>query len=428
MCRSNNPSAGTALLVCCRYGKPELLQNAHKNRLSVLIIAFAPIFAPAESFLLLLMGIDQLLLVVFLGALAVRSGYDLFLFLRLALYRRPPAPNLPPTGSRGVSLVVCAHDEEENLKQLLPLLYAQAYQPLEIIVVNDRSNDGTYDLLLAEADKEPRLKPIQIDRVPEHINGKKFGLTMAMKAAMYDLVVLTDADCRPASNQWVRHMAQAFDSQQTNIVLGYSPYKKRRGLLNQFIRFETLFTGIQYLSMAIAGKPYMGVGRNMAYRKSLFMKVKGFNKFLELTGGDDDLFVNKYGNRQNTQIAIGHESVVFSVPKTKFIAYFRQKKRHLHIGKYYRPGSRFNLGVLVFSHILFWICFTILAIKGTEPYMIVGGLMVRIVIMYAVFVPAAKKMGDRLNVWLLPLMDMIYALYYLVFGSITLLSKRVRWI
>ena len=150
--------------------------------------------------------------------------------------------------------------------------------------------------------------------------------------------------------------------------------------------------------MAIAGKPYMGVGRNMAYRKSLFMKVKGFNKFQHLTGGDDDLFVNKYGNRKNTQIAIGQESIVFSLPKTNFIAYFRQKKRHLHIGKYYTPTSRFILGLLVLTQLTFWICFTILAIKGTEPYMVFGGLLFRIVLLYAVFIPAAIKLGDKLNV------------------------------
>ncbi len=373
------------------------------------------------------MSVDLLLWAVFLGALAVRSSYDLFLFLRLAFYKKPPTPN-PPNQAKGISIVVCAHNEEANLKALLPLLYQQKYELFEIIVVNDRSHDGTHDLLLAEAANNPLLKPVHINHVPEHIHGKKFGITMAVKAANYDQILLTDADCRPNSQHWVANMAQGFDSSQTNIVLGYSPYQKKPGLLNQFIRFETLFTGIQYLSMAIAGKPYMGVGRNMAYRKSLFMKVKGFNKFQHLTGGDDDLFVNKYGNRKNTQIAIGQESIVFSLPKTNFIAYFRQKKRHLHIGKYYTPTSRFILGLLVLTQLTFWICFTILAIKGTEPYMVFGGLLFRIVLLYAVFIPAAIKLGDKLNVWLLPVMDLLYAVYYLVFGSITLLSKRVRWI
>jgi len=371
------------------------------------------------------MIIDQLLLFLFFGAFAIRSGYDLFLFLRLALYRKRPAPNLP---AEGLSIIVCAHDEEENLKALLPLLYQQEHEQLEFIVVNDRSNDNTYDLLLEEAKKEPRLKPVQVSHVPEHINGKKYGITLAVKAASYDQLLFTDADCRPASTKWAANMASAFQGKETEIVLGYSPYEKRKGLLNQFIRFETLFTAIQYLSMAIAVKPYMGVGRNMAYRKALFMKGKGFNKIQHLTGGDDDLFVNKHGRRKNTEIAIGKESIVYSIPKTHFGQYFRQKKRHLHIGKFYRTGSRINLGLLVMAHILFWICFTILAIRGQEPYMVYGGLLIRVLLLYVVFVSAANKLGDKLNLWLLPVMDALYALYYMVFGTITSFSKRVRWI
>lgn len=367
------------------------------------------------------MIVDYLLLCIY-AILGVQLFYFLFFFLRLALYK-----SQAPTGvTRPVSVVVCAHDEEQNLLELIPLLLKQQYHDFEVIVVNDRSNDGTYDLIREYATAHTRFKAVQIDHVPDHIQGKKFGLTMGIKAAKNDCILLTDADCRPASDQWISEMAAAY-KEDTQIVLGYSPYEKRGGLLNLFIRFETLMTGVQYLSYALAGLPYMGVGRNLSYSKELFLSKKGFNQFRHVVGGDDDLFVNHHANRRNTDITIGKESLVFSSPKTNLSDYYRQKKRHLHVGKYYRGVHRFLLGLYALSHLLFWVAFIILAILEYKILWIWGIPVARWLVMIAVLFPAKRRIGDESKAWEWIIGDLMYLPYHAIAGVIALVTKKVRW-
>ena len=202
-----------------------------------------------------------------------------------------------------VSVIVCAHDEEQNLRDLIPLLLSQNHPDFEIIIVDDRSNDGTFDLLLQETSKDHRLRMVHVNRTPQLFNAKKYALTLGIKAAKYEWLLLTDADCRPDSKNWISSFTKHF-SQTTQFVLGFSPYEKRPGILNAFIRFETLMSGIQYLSFASLGIPYMGVGRNLSYRRSKFLAEKGFNNFIKTTGGDDDLFVNQHARKANTAVCI----------------------------------------------------------------------------------------------------------------------------
>src|SRR5690606_34092381 len=169
----------------------------------------------------------------------------------------------------------------------------------------------------------------------EHIavkHGKKFALSLGIKAAQYEHLVFTDADCVPESSDWLTHMAGAFSGGK-EIVLGYSPYLRRAGMLNALIRFETFHTAMSYLSYALKGKPYMGVGRNMAYTKSLFFRGKGFASHMHIASGDDDLFVNQNATPHNTTICIHPEAHVWSEPKTTFSAYARQKTRHAGASK-----------------------------------------------------------------------------------------------
>ncbi|MEQ9414216.1 MAG: glycosyltransferase, partial [Cyclobacteriaceae bacterium] len=223
-----------------------------------------------------------------------------------------------------VSVIVCAHDEEQNLRDLIPMLLQQDYVDYEIIVVEDRSNDGSFDYLYDLANQHHQLRMIPVKSKPDHVNGKKFALTLGIKAAKHDWVLLTDADCMPQSNQWIKEMSSQF-SNDTDIVLGYSPYIKSSGFLNSFIRYEGLTTAIQYAAMAMLGKPYMGVGRNLAYRKNIFLNNKGFRSHLSVTGGDDDLFINEVCKGSNTKLCAGVNSIVYSKPKTTWSEYYFQK-------------------------------------------------------------------------------------------------------
>ncbi|WP_187696424.1 glycosyltransferase, partial [Xanthovirga aplysinae] len=292
-----------------------------------------------------------------------------------------------------ISVVICAHNEEPNLRELLPTLYKQNYPEFELIVVDDRSTDGTQNYLREEEINHPKLTRLRIDKCPDHINEKKYALTLGIKAAKNEWILFTDADCIPSSKMWIYEMSRAFN-EQTEIVLGYSPYEKQKGFLNYFIRFETLYTAIQYLSLALAGSPYMGVGRNMAYRKSLFLNNNGFNRQIGITGGDDDLFINAHAHKKNTKVVIGKNNLVRSIPKTTIKSYFRQKKRHLSVGKHYKSSDKFILGLLSVSHLIYWASLICLAVLNEEPYWIGGGFLIRIVVQFSVFEMAKKKLGE----------------------------------
>ena len=372
-------------------------------------------------------------MIVFLIAVGVQLVY-LFVFL-LAFRRRSPEESeaQPP-----VSVVVCAHDEAENLRELIPLLLSQDYPDFEVIIVNDRSNDSTYDFLLEETRREPRLRMVNVKETPERVNGKKYGITLGIKAAAHDWILLTDADCRPAGVQWIKTMARHFTS-RSQFVLGFSPYVRKKGFLNLFIRFETILTAIQYFAFGWMKNPYMGVGRNLAYRKSLFLEQKGFNNFLHVTGGDDDLFVNIHARGSNTRLEISAESQVLSFPKTTWRSFYEQKVRHLSVGKRYRFAHRFLLGLFSSSWIVTWLAWIALMAwliltfdAGTTPYspetyLVVGAFVLRWVLLFLLFRSMLTKASLRFSLWALPLLDFIYSIYYLSTGLVALTTKKIRW-
>jgi glycosyltransferase involved in cell wall biosynthesis len=359
------------------------------------------------------------LLWVFVGIAGIQILYwSVFLFGLSRDKKTGGALNIP------VSVIVCAHDEEENLRELLPLLLNQNHPDYEIIFVNDRSNDGTYDWLLAETKKETRLKMVNVTNKPDHINGKKFALTLGIKAAKHDWVLLTDADCRPSSNEWIPQMAGSFTEGKT-MVLGYSPYQSRDGFLNAFIRFETLVTAVQYFAFALLGKPYMGVGRNLAYRKKLFLENKGFSQHLSVTGGDDDLFINQYAEAGKVAVALQASAHMISKPKIIWAAYWQQKIRHLAVGKFYSLRSKLMLAPFTLSWALFWpMAFVVFPLNLT---LVSSILLVRWLTQMMTVFRFTAQTGERQEAWKLPFLDFIFGFYYLVAGFTALFTKRVKW-
>ncbi|WP_228450872.1 glycosyltransferase [Chryseolinea soli] len=325
-----------------------------------------------------------------------------------------------------VSVIICAHDEEENLKELIPLLLAQDHPEFEIIIVDDRSNDGTFDLLLTETGKDHRLKMVHVNRTPPHVDTKKYALTLGIKSARYEWILLTDADCRPSGKDWISAMSTQF-SDTTQFVLGYAPYMRKSGVLNAFIRFDTLVTAIQYIAFALLGRPYMGVGRNLAYRRSNFLEVKGFNNLLNVTGGDDDLFVNRHAKGSNTAVRMGAASLTHSFPKTTWKAFYNQKVRHLSVGRRYRIIPRFFLGLFMITWLLSWFGGIGLAFFSEQYYIILGLLVLRTIVFTITTQVAAKTLGERFEGWAVPVLDFIYAFYYLVTGLAASVTKKVRW-
>lgn len=357
--------------------------------------------------------------------LLIQLYYVLFVYSRLARYRQPNKEQeepLPP-----VSVIICARNEENNLRINLPKILQQQYPTFEVILVNDYSEDETKWLLREFCSKYKNLKVVEI---AEHIrlkHGKKFAVTMGIKASQYEHLVFTDADCAPQSDQWLQRISAAFGKDK-EIVLGYSPYLKTSGFLNALIQFETFHTAMSYLSYALKGDPYMGVGRNMAYTKSLFFKGKGFAAHMHIPSGDDDLFVNQNATPSNTAICIDTEAHVWSNPKNSFGAYYRQKTRHAGASKAYKPRHRRMLTTQLASAILFYmLCvITVIAFPSYWFY-ILGMYLLRLIIQIAVYYPIMKKLEVRALIWLLPILDIFYYFYICVNGLFALFKTDVKW-
>lgn len=369
-----------------------------------------------------------LLFILFSVALGVQLFFILFVYAKLI-----PVPTFTqmPASLPTVSVIVCSWNEHLHLLELLPLLDQQAYPTFEVIVVDDRSTDGTYDFLLTEAKALPNVRFIRIEETPEHLSPKKYALTLGIKSARHEVLLLTDADCRPQSNEWIHDMAVEL-SDDKDIVLGFSPYFVSKSLLNQLIGYETLITATNYLSFALYGMPYMGVGRNLMYRKKLFFEHKGFASHTNVLGGDDDLFINEVATAQNTAICLNPSTFVYSFPKRDWKAWFWQKKRHLSVSQYYKPESKLSLGILSGSQLLFWLLALVLlplVWGSTLQYVLLGLWLLRLTAHWVVLGKINKRLNQTIAPLTIPWWDVCLTLYYAIMGLQQLLPKRqkMRW-
>ncbi|NQD69139.1 glycosyltransferase [Sphingobacterium shayense] len=358
--------------------------------------------------------------------LLVQLYYILFVYGKLAVHKiKSHQENdfKPP-----ISIIISAFNEQDNLRQFLPDILQQEYPEYEVIVVDDCSSDDTKWVLKEFISKYPeRLKVIEIK---EHIrlkNTKKFTLTMGIKGARYDHLLFTDADCQPINSRWISEMAGAF-TKEKEIILGYSPYFKLPGFLNKIIRFETTHTAMSYISYALKRNAYMAVGRNLAYKKSLFFKSKGFTKHMHIKSGDDDLFVNQNATRNNVNLAIHQNAHVYSGPKETWKAYYRQKARHSGASTLYKGRHKRMLAAQLVSALLFYIMIVVcVLIYPSLWYIPVGAYLIRLLGQLIIFNSIYRKLGVHdLLLWL-PILDLFYYFYICINGVFNRNKKEIAW-
>ena len=252
-----------------------------------------------------------------------------------------------------LSVIICAKNEEVNLKKNLEKILNQDFKEFEVIVVDDQSTDSTNYLLNFLSKKYNNLKVVTLNKNVNSRIGKKFALSIGIKTAKFDNLVLTDADCIPSSRKWLSLISSGFDNH--DIVLGYSNYKKDSGLLNKLVRFDTYLIASSYFTACQIGIPYMGVGRNLAYKKDLFFKNKGFANHINLISGDDDLFIQEIASKENTTFTLDSDSHTSSLAEKSWKDWFAQKRRHYSTASRYKLKTKLYLIIDPLSIILFYL-------------------------------------------------------------------------
>lgn len=352
----------------------------------------------------------------------VQLWYYLAAFRKMAFYN----PGEFSSENKPVSIIISARNEYENLNRNIYDVLEQNYPEFQVVIVNDCSWDSSKEFLEELEKKYKHLKVVTIIEQEKYKKGKKFALTLGIKAAKYEHLLFTDADCKPASKNWLKKMQSCFINKKA-IVLGYGAYEKLPGLLNKFIRYETFYIAVQYLSFALQGIPYMGVGRNLAYKKELFFSNKGFAKHFHILSGDDDLFINEVATKDNVAIQIHPESFTYSTPKKNFSTWVVQKVRHIITAGYYKKNHRMLLFINHLTHILFYLSLIALLLAGFDWRIILAMYVFRLAIQLFIFGRNMKKLKEFDLFPFIPLFDFFLFIFYPVVGITSKFTKKILW-
>ncbi|HLF51494.1 glycosyltransferase [Flavobacterium sp.] len=359
----------------------------------------------------------------FIAIVAIQLFYYGFVFGKFAFSKaQKSTPKRIP-----ISVIVCAKNEEENVTKFIPLLAEQNYPDFEIILIDDASSDGTLDIFEAFEKQYSNIRLVKVANNEAFWGNKKFALTLGIKAAKKDYLLFTDADCYPTSKDWITLMSSQFTMHRT-IVLGYGAYEKIAGsFLNKIIRFETMLTAVQYFSWAKMGHPYMGVGRNLAYKKDEFFNVNGFIDHMKIRSGDDDLFINQAANGKNTAVCYTPESFTYSKPKTSFKDWFTQKRRHVATATFYKSFDRTQLALFFLSQILFVLLPIVLLAFQYQWIIVLSLIGFRYLFTWITLGYSAGKLKEKDVMYWFPIIEIILIFTQLNIFMTNLFSKPVHW-
>lgn len=378
----------------------------------------------------------------------IQIGYCLFFFIRIhsskALSRGTAAhrAQIDRYAQLPVSVIICAKNEAENLTENLPAVLKQRYHdeagnPLfEVIVVNDQSVDGSQEILAGFLGEYSQLRVINIALdEPRQQPGKKFALGKGLEAASYDHILMTDADCKPGSKAWITWMADAF-SQGGEIVGGYGGFYPAKGMLNRFIRCETVHTYLQYLTYNMAGIPYMAVGRNLACKKELLQKARQNPLWTRTASGDDDLLIRLCATPDNMVVPHHPASFTWSEARNDWKSWIRQKQRHFSTGKLYHRKVQLLLGGYALSHAGFWLgllawAFTPLPASGTLPsvfpQLFATIIVLRIALMWSTWSELSDRVEQRGLKFFWPIFDFAWLPYNFIFAPYIFWKNKQQW-
>ncbi len=364
-----------------------------------------------------------LLFFVFIAIVLVQLFFYGIIFGRFAFLK----PQTTTPKKIPISVIVCAKNEAENVKQFVPLLAAQNYPDFEIVLIDDASSDDTLEIFEAFEKQYSNIRLVKVENNEAFWGNKKFALTLGIKAARKEYLLFTDADCYPTTTEWISEMSAHFTLQKT-IVLGYGAYEKVKGsFLNKIIRFETMLTTVQYFSWAKFGMPYMGIGRNLAYKREEFFKVNGFINHMNFRSGDDDLFINEAATGKNTTICFEQNGFTLSKPKTTFKGWFRQKRRHVATSTHYKSFDQFQLALFYISQLLFLILPIVLLVNNYQWMIVTAIIIFRYIFNWIILGFSAGKLDEKDVLYFYPILEIILIFSQLTVAITNLFSKPVNW-
>lgn len=318
--------------------------------------------------------------------------------------------NKPP-----VSIIIYAKNDSENLKRHLPALLSQDYPDYQVIVINDGSTDETDDTLKFLQNQYNHLYVTYIPSEARYLSHRKLALTLGVKAAEHDILIFTEANCQPLSDQWLSAMVSGY-KKETSIVLGFCKYGNHKGLFQKLVAYDNLQTGLRYLSFAISAHPYIGNGRNLSYRKELFFKNKGYYQTLNLHAGDDDLFVNEVSNKDNTNAVYSADSITEMDKIESFRIWKEMKISRAATQQYYKGGALrfFYLESICFT--IFQLSSIALAVCGfygkwTLSVIAILLYILRFSIKAAIFGKSAKMLRQTPSIGWLFILELILPLF-----------------
>jgi glycosyltransferase involved in cell wall biosynthesis len=364
-----------------------------------------------------------LILYFFIVVVAIQISFYLGVFGKFAFAK----PQKIAPKKLSISVIVCAKNEEENVANFIPLLAEQDYPDFEIILIDDASSDNTLEIFEGFEKQYPNIRLVKVQNNEAFWGNKKYALTLGIKASKKEYLLFTDADCYPTSKEWITAMSSQFTMQKT-IVLGYGGYEKiANSFLNKLIRFETLVTAIQYFSWAKIGLPYMGVGRNLAYKKEEFFNVNGFISHIQIRSGDDDLFINEAAIGKNTTISYTPESFTYSKPKTTFKEWITQKRRHVATANHYKKFDKLQLGAFYCSQLLFILLPIILLSFQFQWILVLAIIALRYFCAWIVVGFSAGKLKENdLKYWF-PVIELVLIFTQINIFITNIFSKPVHW-
>ncbi len=363
------------------------------------------------------------LLYLFIAIVAIQLFYYILVFGKFAFAKTQEniAKKIP------ISVIVCAKNEEENVVRFIPILAEQDYPDFEIVLIDDASSDDTLAIFEDFEKQYSNIRLVKVENNEAFWGNKKYALTLGIKSAKKEYLLFTDADCYPTSKDWITAMSSQFTMQKT-IVLGYGAYEKiANSFLNKIIRFETVLTAIQYFSWAKMGLPYMGVGRNLAYKKDEFFNVNGYIEHIQIRSGDDDLFINQAGNKSNTTISYQPESFTYSRPKTTYGDWFTQKRRHVATANHYKTFDKIQLALFYSSQLLFVLLSILLLAFQFQWLFVVLLIAIRYLFAWIVVGFSAGKLKEKDIVYLFPVIEIALVFTQMNIFITNIFSKPVLW-